>query len=130
MLALGFALPVATAAQAGDGLCASGYACGYDSISYDGAAMGTQKGSSNWANNGFSDRADSASTNGAACKYTDFYDTWGLLDSVPSGMLFTLYSRQKVGSNYRDPNLSNGAGFNSAGTDIRNRIGASVFWGC
>lgn len=130
VLAIGLALPAATAANAGDGLCASGYACGYDSVDYNGDYYGTAKDSFDWALVGFSDRADSASVNGRVCKYTDFYDTWHSWDSAPIGKLFTLYSRQIMKSNYRDRDLSKGAGYNSSGTDIRNRVGATVFWGC
>lgn len=48
----------------------------------------------------------SAAANGATCKKTRFYDyTWG-----NSGSFFILHSESIVGTNYRDPDLSNGAG--------------------
>lgn len=130
VLAIGITAPLAGAAQAGTGLCNSGFACGYDKTNYDGDMYGTAKNSYDWKLVGFANRADSVSVNGASCKYTDFYDTWHWWDTAPIGKLFTLYSRQLMGSNYRDPNLANGAGYNSSGKDIRNRIDATVFWGC
>jgi len=92
--------------------------------------FGTAQNLSNWKNQSFANRADSVSVNGAQCKYTVFYRTWHIWDSRPIGKAFTLYSRQLMGMNYRDPNLSNGAGFDSNGSDVRNDIEATEFTGC
>ena len=130
VLATGLAIPLATASDAGDGLCDSGFACGYDSTSYDGAVFGTAKNLSDWGTQGFANRAESVSVNGAECKYTVFYRTWHWWDSRPIGKAFTLYSRQLMKKNYRDPNLSNGAGYDSDGSSVNNDVEATEFTGC
>ncbi len=130
VLGAGMIVPLASVATAGDGLCDSGFACGYDSTSYNGAMFGTAQNLSDWKNQGFGNRADSVSANGAQCRYTVYYRTWHWWDSRPIGKAFTLYSRQLEGRNYRDPNLSNGAGYDSDGSDVRNDIEATEFTGC
>lgn len=51
-------------------------------------------------------KASSAAANGNLCYRTRFYDYAG----GASGSYFELYSQTMVNSNYRDPNLRNGAG--------------------
>lgn len=118
-----------TPATAGDGLCSTGYVCGYDHPSYDGALFGTQKVTSNWNYQGFGDRASSVSANGATCKYSTFHKDWNILWNAPSGDSFQLYSRTLLKTNYRDPDLRNGAG-NRPGVDFDDKISGTTFTGC
>lgn len=117
-------------AQAGDGSCRSGFACGYEHLNFDGAYYGTQKGVSNWSEGAFVDRATSASANGASCYFTRYYRNFGFWDSLPSGGYFTLYSRQKFGENYSDGDLRDGAGRDSGGANFNDDIAGTRFIGC
>lgn len=122
MLLSGLSL-AAPAAQADSG-CASGWACVWNRYSYTGA----------WAANDrdgalriTSDKAGVAKTksasawaNGKNCYQTYFYDS--------AGQYFILDSEQVRGYNYRDPNLSNGAGTGRyAGQNWNDRVRRVVF---
>ena len=119
----------AVPASAGTGLCNSGYACGYDHLSYDGAVFGTAQNTSNWGRQGFANRATSVSVNGRTCKYTTFHTSWSAWTNLPSGDSFRLNSRQLLGTSYRDPDLRNGAG-TSPGRSFDDKIMATQFSGC
>ncbi|WP_448062439.1 peptidase inhibitor family I36 protein [Cellulomonas hominis] len=115
-------------AQAGTGLCDSGYACVYQDLSYDGGLYGSaQNTTSFWGNLKWNDKATSASVNGAGCRSTRFHEH---ADSRPYGAYFTLNSRQLVGSNYRDPDLRNGAGYDGTGVNWNDRISGFQFVDC
>lgn len=111
----------------------SGYACGYDlnqGWSAGGDYYCTQKNMSNWWGTGMNNRSSSAAANGASCKYTRYYKSWDFTTDSVYGSYFTLYSEQLMGSNYRDPDLSNGAGFDGAGQNFNNTIEGTWFTGC
>ncbi len=124
---LSFAAPAAQAAPS----CASGWACVWQSYSYTGQ----------WAANDrdgalriTSDKAGVAKTksnsawaNGKVCSSTYFRDRQ---PKDKNGNYFTLNSQQVVNSNYRDPNLSNGAGTGKdSGQNWQNRVRYVVFDG-
>lgn len=120
---------MAVPASAGDGLCAKGYVCGYEHLDFEGGMFGTQKVTANWASQGFHNRATSVSVNGGTCKYTDFYTSWNILTNSPGGGTFRLFSRTLMKTNYRDPDLRNGAG-DKPGVSFDDNIDATRFTGC
>lgn len=113
-----------SAQAAGD--CDLGYACGYENASYGGASYGTARTTTPWTS--LINRASSASANGASCENANYYDTYSSLTGNISGFAFTLNSRSLMAANYRDPNLSNGAG--GSGSNWNDRIEATTFTGC
>ncbi|WP_250442643.1 peptidase inhibitor family I36 protein [Actinotalea sp. C106] len=130
-LALGLAVGIGSPASAAVAPCPSGYACGWDSTSYSGTYFASALNKTNWGRQGFGNRAESAAANGASCQFTRFYKSWNIVTNDVYGDYFTLYSRQLLGSNYQDPNLSNGAGYDSAGEgSYANTLEAHWFTGC
>lgn len=118
----------ASAAYAGDGLCNAGYMCIYKNEVYD-VVKGTAKSSMDLWGDGWNDIASSVSVNGTSCRYSIFYEhTSG---SYGYGETFTMYSRTLMGYNYRDPALSNGAGFDGVNEGSwDNRISYAQFSFC
>ncbi|MBI9115721.1 peptidase inhibitor family I36 protein [Sanguibacter suaedae] len=116
-----------TSASAATGDCASGYACVWEHPQFGGRYFGTAK--SKAALTSLINVASSAAANGASCRYTRFYDD-RTLNNEPSGSYFTLYSKQLMGSNYRDPDLRNGAGLDGAGRNFDDTIEGVWFTGC
>lgn len=110
-------------------MCGSGYACGYEHLSFDGGMFGSAMSEFNWGSVGFGNTATSVSANGGSCKYTRYYVSWDPIFGKPSGTYFTLNSRQLVGTNYRDPDLRNGAG-DKPGINFNDDIEATKFTGC
>ncbi len=129
LLLAGLSVTGAGVAQASDGLCASGYACGYDGYSYGDPYYGTSYTERNWNLASFGNVAGSVSANGASCKYTRYYKSWNYITNHVYGDYFTMYSRQLMGYNYRDPNLTNGAGYDGTG-NWDNTIEGTLFTGC
>lgn len=110
------------AQAAGD--CKSGYACIWEHDSYSGRSYGGSVAGpvASTINN----MASSASANGARCTTARYYDS----GSTNSGSYFDLYSRQLMGYNYRDPNLTNGAGYGPYATqNWDNRVSRIIFLG-
>ena len=97
---LGFSLP----ASAGTGACQLGYACIWEHNDYEGLSYGKRYNGP--VVSSINNMASSATANGNLCHRTRYYDYAG----GPSGSYFELYSQTMVNSNYRDPNLRNGAG--------------------
>lgn len=129
--AVGIMIGVAVPAGAADAPCDSGYACGWDGTSYSSTFFGTAHTKTRWSLQGFANKAESAAANGASCTQTRFYKSWNIITNDVYGDYFTLYSRTLLGYNYQDPNLSNGAGFDSAGEgSYSNTIEATWFVGC
>ncbi|WP_231957959.1 peptidase inhibitor family I36 protein [Arcanobacterium haemolyticum] len=107
VLALGGTSFVATipAAEASDSSCPVGASCVWTGKGYTGI-KGRNYDHSSPVHESINNQGKSAAANGATCKKTRFYDyTWG-----NSGSFFILHSESIVGTNYRDPDLSNGAG--------------------
>ncbi|AWE43217.1 hypothetical protein DDD63_11210 [Actinobaculum sp. 313] len=124
MLLSGLSL-AAPAAQAAPG-CASGWACVWQSYSYTGqwaAAKSDGPLSVTSDKNGVAKtKSASAWANGRLCKHSYFQDG--------KGKSFRLDSEQLVRTNYRDPNLSNGAGKGTyAGENWNDRVRSVVFSG-
>lgn len=127
VLAAGAGLvPAAGAQAAGD--CWSGYACGYEHLDYTGAVYGTALTTQRWSSGDFANVATGASANGASCKATRFYRSYDYTKLQPYGDYFTLQSQQRVGSNWKDPDLRNGAGGSSG--DWNDDIEATRFVLC
>lgn len=82
---------------------------------------------SDWQDKGCQNEASSAAAHGSSCAQSTFYTCHKALYPY-SGNRFTLNSKHFYSSNYRDPNLSNGAG--GVYKDFENDIDASRFWGC
>ncbi|WP_338022167.1 peptidase inhibitor family I36 protein [Arcanobacterium pluranimalium] len=96
---------VAPIASAGTGNCKAGASCLWTQNDYNGGFAYNEDHSSP-VYSGINNRANSVVANGASCPVTAFYD----YRDGNSGSYFMLYSRTRIGSNYQDPNLSNGAG--------------------
>lgn len=125
---VGAVAPGASAA-AGDGLCDSGYNCIYKDLSYQGGVLGSKKISKSlWGNFAWNDKATSVSANGASCRLSNFYENARASDGAPSGDSFQIYSRSLMGSNFRDPDLRNGAGNRT--DNWNDRISGFTFSGC
>lgn len=117
-------------AAAGDGLCDLGFSCIYKDLSYNGGVLGSaQSSKSLWGNLSWNDQATSLSANGQTCKYTNYYEHASDTNGAPYGDAITMYSRTLMGTNYRDPDLRNGAG-NRAGEPWNDRISGFTHWGC
>lgn len=121
------ALAIAPAAQAGDGLCASGHMCIYVDLSYDGTMRGFSNNRLSWEGYALNNTATSTSANGGTCSRSYYWDAGNW-----SGDYFYLNSRTLVGSNYRDPDLRNGAGVGtwSAGHNADDKISSANFSSC
>ena len=122
-----------TAAQAGTGYCALGSACAWKDASYEGGLHRTEINISLYWDVWFNDVTTSVAANGRSCNYTRFYaDTYLTVrgNDAGSGNWFTLYSKTRMGQNYQDPNLTNGAGFDGTGTDWNDKVSAITFTGC
>ncbi len=118
----------ASVASAADSNCPLGAACAFDGYAYSGPTVVTAYNNTNLWGTSYNDDASSAAANGRNCKYSRFYaDT--TYSSGGSGPYFTLYSKYKLGYNYQDPDLSNGAGYNGSG-NWDNRVSAIEFAGC
>ncbi|MFI9486977.1 hypothetical protein ACIG47_11355 [Promicromonospora sp. NPDC052451] len=111
------AMGVASAAE-----CGSGYTCIWQNNDYGGDYNARSINSGDFSLN---NAASSAGANGATCRTSRFYDGTG-----QSGSYFTLSSAQLVGSNYQDPNLSNGVGNDGAGINWDNRVSSYQFLNC
>lgn len=120
---LGASLGLATTASAAVE-CSSGYACIWEHDSYSGQYHFRSVTSGDYTT--LSNAASSAGANGTECARTRFYDLAG----HTSGDYFTLYSATQVGTNYQDPNLTNGVGFDGAGENWDNRVSSHLFVGC
>jgi hypothetical protein len=72
---------------------------------------------------------DSAWANGKSCFYTRFGISTVIPEDVTTKGTFTLYSQYKAGYNYRDPDLTNGAGFDST-ESFTDRVRSFRFNGC
>lgn len=122
-------LGVSSAAIAGTENCSAGYSCLWSGTSYDGSVYGTARNATEVAD-WLREDGESASANGASCKSTRFYDKWSWVSGAPAGSYFTLDSKTLVGSNYRDPNLANGVGYDGAGINWANKVGAVKHVAC
>jgi hypothetical protein len=125
LLAAPFAIGVESAGAA---TAPSGYMCGYDGQTYAGSNYCLANDTVHWT--AFANKASSAAANGANCEYSRYWSGWNIITGEPEHDYFTLYSEQMTHRNYRDPNLSNGAGFDGAGTNFNNTIEASQFLMC
>lgn len=117
------------AAQAVPGKCDLGYSCLWMERTYEGTSYGTERSKTKVADWLYK-LGNSAGANGRACDHTRYYESWSYTTGNPSGKYFTLYSEHRIGSNYRDPNLSNGAGFDGTGINWANRVGAVAHMKC
>ncbi|QFU99828.1 hypothetical protein KDY119_03364 [Luteimicrobium xylanilyticum] len=117
-----------SASAAGAATAPSGYMCGYEDQTYAGHDYCVSLDTVHWA--AFPNTASSAAANGKNCSWSRYWSGWGRLTQAPAGDHFTLYSEVKVGENYRDPNLSNGAGFDGAGINFNDTIESSEFLKC
>jgi len=125
-LAMGFGVSSASAAP---GVCSSGYSCvwyysHYNTLVGSGAESAVSLNSGNFPA-AIANKSNSAWANGGSCNYTEFWTQY-----LQAGSKFTLYSQTRLGSNYRDPQLSNGAGFDGAGINFANDIASYRFTGC
>ncbi|TBW20871.1 hypothetical protein EZJ44_08055 [Arcanobacterium bovis] len=113
-------------ASAGTGACPLGASCVWIHYNYDGIA-GENYSHSSPVHASRDNNTKSAAANGKSCYATHFYDyRWG-----NSGSYFTLYSKYMKGSNYQDPNLSNGAGVGPyANENWADRISRVTYDGC
>ncbi len=126
-LVVGMILP-ALPASAGTENCSRGYACGWDSLTYEGTSFGSTYTEGWWSP--FLNRASSVAANGTTCKSTRFYKSWNHMTGHVYGDYFTLHSKTLVGSNFRDPDLRNGAGDRTGETGWDNTIEATKFVLC
>lgn len=118
--AVGFVAP----AWAGSGACQRGYACLWEDGDYEGLSYGKQYNGTVVST--MNNKASSATANGNLCLRTRFYDNSG----GPSGSYFELYSQTQMATNYRDPNLKNGAGLGPyKGQNWDNRVSYIYFLG-
>jgi len=114
---------IGPAAQAGTGACTLGYACLWQNNDYNGTDYGKLYNGSVVST--MDNKASSAASNGKTCSKTRFYDS-----SNGTGKYFELSSQYLVGSNYRDPNLSNGAGVGPySGENWSDRVSYIAFSG-
>ncbi|GIG19695.1 hypothetical protein Cch01nite_04190 [Cellulomonas chitinilytica] len=123
-------LAVAPVAQAYDGLCDSGYMCLYTDAGYGGTLRGFSNSKLSFAGGAWlNDKTSSASANGGSC-HRSYYinrDDWVLNDGY-----FYLNSRQLDNMNYRDPDLTNGAGVGSwaAPANANDQVSSAQFSDC
>ncbi|MGV9182753.1 peptidase inhibitor family I36 protein [Arcanobacterium canis] len=120
---IAFAVP----ASAGTGECKLGYACLWENRSFDGRSYGKNRDGA--VTPSMNNRASSAAANGNVCYATRFYD----YANPVGGGFFILWSETKKGKNYKDPNLSNGAGWDVYGNLVKDnwedRISYIMFTG-
>lgn len=108
--------------------CQSGYACFFADLSYTGTRWTKAANSGNLRGSAANNQATSIAANGGQCYATRFYDSGDL-----GGSYLILWSEQIKGSNYRDPDLRNGAGVGPAAYRTMNyddRISGWKFTGC
>lgn len=120
LIATGFVLAWSAPAQAGTENCSTGWSCVWEHKVYEGkvGAVTLNKNVVPYVSN----MGSSAAANGQTCRSTRFYETWSVWNQNVSGSYFTLDSKVLVGSNYRDPNLSNGAGYDGVGQNWEDRV--------
>jgi hypothetical protein len=89
--------------------CNSGMMCLWKDRSYSGTIIGRSGTVGSLGGTALDNAASSAATNGKSCRKT--WWAGGYTNPTWDAYGFALWSEQLTGSNYRDPNLSNGAGF-------------------
>lgn len=110
-------------AYAGSPTCPLGYGCLWDFEDYGGFAYQQQYPGA--VRSDVDNRANSAKANGNRCNTTRFYD-----NRTKTGKYFVMYSATRIGRNYQDPNLANGAGEGPyAGENWNNRVSYVWFGG-
>lgn len=124
MLAIAVLISGGVAAQAGAGKCDLSYSCLWLDRSYDGKSYGTARTKTQVTAAALRKEASSAGANGQTCAGTRFYEGWNLINGNPKGKYFTLFSETLLKKNYRDPNLSNGAGTDGVGINWEDRVDA------
>jgi hypothetical protein len=120
LTAVGLTTGLAGVANAAE--CGAGYTCIWQNNDYAGSYNWRSYTSGNFS---LSNAASSAGANGQSCTWSRFYDGVG-----QSGGWFTLYSATRVGSNYQDPYLANGVGYDGAGVNWDNRVSSYLFLNC
>jgi peptidase inhibitor family I36 len=130
LLLAGMMGATAQSASAGDGLCDLSFSCIYQDLNYDGGVLGSAMSSKSlWGNLKWNDKATSLSANGQQCKYTNYFEHASNTNGAPYGDAIQMFSRSLMGTNYRDPDLQNGAG-NRTGQDWNDRISGFTHSGC
>ncbi|WP_164984152.1 peptidase inhibitor family I36 protein [Oerskovia turbata] len=109
LLAAVFGLGGVAAAQAATP-CYSGTACLWQHSGYGGTKYSVSANWGSYYNTVMLNAASSAAANGAGCKKTRFYEDVNAGEDVTRPWYFQLYSQQRLGYNYQDPDLKNGAG--------------------
>ncbi len=110
---IGIALVAPTVpAVAGTEDCMKGYACQWTGLNYDGSGYGSAREYGLWSPRNV---ARSVAANGGECKETWFYKSWNFSTGYPYGDYFRLNSKSLTGTNFRDPDLRNGAGKTPSG---------------
>lgn len=107
--------------------CGTGYACIWQDNNYTGQHYWKQVRQAQAVPSTINNMASSAAANGGTFPCTYFYD----FAYQNSGSFFVLWSRTLKATNYQDPNLSNGAGFQANyNENWDNRVSRIVFGAC
>lgn len=112
-------LGIAPASAAG---CDLGYTCQWQGEQYTGTSWGNSIVAQNWGLGQY-DTASGVHAHGRDCKATTYYKGPDFTD-----INFTINS-QKVGGNFKDPYLKNGAG-TQPGVDFDNNLSSYSFINC
>ena len=126
LLSVGAVVGVATPATAvNTGDCPKGYWCAWWDIGY--SNLLGQRSETTWnMSPTANDQASAIAANGGFCKATRFYE-----HTNRGGKYIELYSQSLKGTNYKDPDLRNGAGISPYATENWNdRISSVMFTQC
>ena len=98
-------IALAPIASAGVENCQLGAACLWSDYDFNGFKAWNEDPESQ-VHPSIDNKSKSAAANGASCSATYFYDFY----RGRTGSYFILNSKTRIGTNFRDPDLSNGAG--------------------